>query len=124
MSNNNSDREPDELQLHDDEGAPVNRKRRRNHDTATKLEAVKWAHDKNSITSAAKEFGLTRSCIKDWKKKEPELMRLRSSTIFVLLDEYDSLASAQIRREPPASLRDQIHSFIAPFFRSSTTNKT
>uniref|UniRef100_A0A915D8V5 AAA-ATPase-like domain-containing protein n=1 Tax=Ditylenchus dipsaci TaxID=166011 RepID=A0A915D8V5_9BILA len=37
---------------------------------------------------------------------------------FVLLDEYDSLASAQIRREPPASLRDQIHSVIAPFFLS------
>uniref|UniRef100_A0A915D9A2 non-specific serine/threonine protein kinase n=1 Tax=Ditylenchus dipsaci TaxID=166011 RepID=A0A915D9A2_9BILA len=42
---------------------------------------------------------------------------------FVLLDEYDSLASAQIRREPLASLRDQIHSVIAPFFRSSTRNK-
>uniref|UniRef100_A0A915DEH5 Brinker DNA-binding domain-containing protein n=1 Tax=Ditylenchus dipsaci TaxID=166011 RepID=A0A915DEH5_9BILA len=95
MSNDNSDREPDELQLYDDEGTPVNRKRRRNHDTATKLEAVKWAHDKNPITSAAKEFRVTRSCIKDWKKKEPELMRL---SFILLLKRWRKTASTTTKR--------------------------
>uniref|UniRef100_A0A915DUX2 Uncharacterized protein n=1 Tax=Ditylenchus dipsaci TaxID=166011 RepID=A0A915DUX2_9BILA len=47
MSSNDSDRKPDELQLHDDKVAPVNRKRLRNHDTATKIEAV----NKKPITS-------------------------------------------------------------------------
>uniref|UniRef100_A0A915CLB2 Uncharacterized protein n=1 Tax=Ditylenchus dipsaci TaxID=166011 RepID=A0A915CLB2_9BILA len=37
-----SDQEAEELQLHDDEGQMVNRKRHRNNDSATKLESSNW----------------------------------------------------------------------------------
>uniref|UniRef100_A0A915D1Q4 HTH CENPB-type domain-containing protein n=1 Tax=Ditylenchus dipsaci TaxID=166011 RepID=A0A915D1Q4_9BILA len=47
-------------------------KRRRNVETATKLEAIEWAR-RYSNHSAASKFNVTRSRIKDWKKKEDEL---------------------------------------------------
>lgn len=45
------------------------RKRKRNYDGSTKLEAIIWAKA-NSIHSAAKEFDVTRSQIRDWMKNE------------------------------------------------------
>lgn len=71
----------EELQLHNDEGAVVSRKRRQNYDAATKLEAVNWAR-KNSIkgypniSSAAREFKVDRQRVKEWIKQENELKRL------------------------------------------------
>uniref|UniRef100_A0A915E9B4 HTH psq-type domain-containing protein n=1 Tax=Ditylenchus dipsaci TaxID=166011 RepID=A0A915E9B4_9BILA len=67
-----SDQEAEELQLHDDEGQMVNRKRHRNNDSATKLESIKLAR-KNSMESAAKKFDVTSSRIQECIKQEDEL---------------------------------------------------
>uniref|UniRef100_A0A915E2V7 HTH psq-type domain-containing protein n=1 Tax=Ditylenchus dipsaci TaxID=166011 RepID=A0A915E2V7_9BILA len=67
-----SDQEAEELQLHDDEGQMVNRKRHRNNDSATKLESIKLAR-KNSMESAAKKFDVTSSRIQKCIKQEDEL---------------------------------------------------
>ena len=51
-------------------------RKRRNYDTAQKLEAVKYANE-NSIHSAAKKFRVDRHSIKDWVRQEDELERQR-----------------------------------------------
>ena len=65
-----------ETQLHLDETTPMAGRKRRNYDTAQKLEAVKYAKE-NSIHSAAKKFRVDRQSIKDWVKQEDELERQR-----------------------------------------------
>uniref|UniRef100_A0A915DFJ6 HTH psq-type domain-containing protein n=1 Tax=Ditylenchus dipsaci TaxID=166011 RepID=A0A915DFJ6_9BILA len=72
FDSSNSESEVEELQLHHDEGAPVNRKRKRNNEAATKLEAIMWAYA-NSIRSAARKFKVTRSVVQRWMKQENEL---------------------------------------------------
>ena len=61
----------------------MNRKRHRNNNAATKLEAIDWAK-KNSIHSAAKKFRVERSCIKDWIKNEIKLERQTSANILIV----------------------------------------
>jgi hypothetical protein len=51
---------------------PENRKRRRNTETITKLEAIEWAR-KNSVHSAAKKFRVDRKRIREWTKQENKL---------------------------------------------------
>jgi len=62
----------EELQLHDDEGALVNRKRYRPNDAQKKIEVVEWAK-KISIKSAAKKFDVDRKRIRDWMNKEGKI---------------------------------------------------
>jgi hypothetical protein len=51
---------------------PGERKRRRNNDANTKLEAIEWAR-KNSVHSAAKKFRVDRKRIREWTKQENKL---------------------------------------------------
>jgi hypothetical protein len=64
----------EELQLHDDEGAPVNRKQYRSNEAAKKLEAIDWAK-KVSIKSAALKFNVDRKSIRKWMEDEGALKR-------------------------------------------------
>jgi hypothetical protein len=73
MFNHNDDEE--ELQLHADEGTQASRKRHRNNDVATKLEAIKWAKE-NSVNSAAREFNVAPKSIREWKDQEGKLRHL------------------------------------------------
>ena len=66
--------EEEELQLQNDEGKLVKRKRARNNGAATTLEAINWARD-FSTRSAAKKFKVDPKCIRRWKEQENELNR-------------------------------------------------
>ncbi|KAI6235132.1 HTH CENPB-type domain-containing protein [Aphelenchoides besseyi] len=57
---------------------PASKKKRQQYDVKTKLEVVDYAK-RNSNQKTAKEFGVGRSSVQDWRRQKDELKALRNS---------------------------------------------
>lgn len=66
--------EDEELQLHEDERTPKDKKRKRKIETADKLDAIRLARS-SSVRNAAKKHGVQPHNVRGWIKNEAELLK-------------------------------------------------